>query len=63
MSSYPYRVRLYGGRRVHAAGHRAGFADRVTTCNHGTGPGDDWRDDTDEVTCRACIKILGETPP
>lgn len=62
---YPYRVRLHGGRNVHASRNVNGGPDRVTACgyylpedsnNHGVTP-------IADIECQACRRaIRRETP-
>jgi len=62
---YPYRVRLWGGRNVHAVRNVNGGPDRTTACgyylpadsnNHGVTP-------IADVECNACLRqIRRETP-
>lgn len=53
---YPHRVRLSGGRNVHAARPVNAGSDRVTACGYylSHGSKDDWRDDSTEVDCVRC---------
>lgn len=55
---YPHRVRLHGGRSVHAARPVNGGADRVTACGqylpHGSR--NDWKDDGATVECQRCVR-------
>lgn len=59
-SPYPYRVRLWGGRNVHAVRDVNGGPNRVTACgyylaadsnNHGVTP-------IADVECRACQRAV-----
>lgn len=55
---YPYRVRLHGGRSVHAARPVNGGADRTTACGYYLphGSDNDWRDDATAVGCTRCVR-------
>ncbi|WP_318205354.1 hypothetical protein [Streptomyces sp. SCL15-4] len=60
-TDHPYRVRLHGGRNVHAARHVNGSANRVTGCGYYL-PEDStnhWMDDDTAVTCRGCQRAMG----
>lgn len=57
---WPYRLRVHGGHATHAAGHTAGFADPVTACGRVSGPGDENRDETADVTCKSCIREMDQ---
>ncbi|MGX1220381.1 hypothetical protein [Streptomyces ambofaciens] len=59
-SGYPYRVRLHGGRNVHAARDVNGGPDRTTACgyylpaesrDHGVTP-------IADVECQACLREM-----
>jgi hypothetical protein len=62
---YPYRVRLWGGRNVHAVRNVNGGPDRVTACgyylpadtnNHGVTP-------IAAIECRACQREIRRHTP
>ncbi len=63
-TTHPYRVRLHGGRNVHAARHVNGSANRVTACGYYLPDGTDnhWLAATAPVTCRACQRATGGRP-
>ncbi|MEU9436565.1 hypothetical protein [Streptomyces sp. NPDC048252] len=57
---YPYRIRLWGGRNVHAVRNVNGGPDRVTACgyylpadsnNHGVTP-------IADVECQQCLRQI-----
>jgi hypothetical protein len=58
---HPYRVRLQGGRNVHAARHVNGSADRATACGYflSDESANHWLDDAAAVTCRSCQRAMG----
>lgn len=58
-AAYPRRLRLYGGRNVHAARSVNGGPDLITACDYvETGPRKNTRPDGADVTCRACARRL-----
>lgn len=61
--AYPYRVRLWGGRNVHAVRDVNGGPDRVTACdyylpdgtqNHGVTP-------IAAIECQQCLRQIRRT--
>ncbi|MEU6057963.1 hypothetical protein [Streptomyces sp. NPDC047097] len=54
---HPFRVRLRGGRNVHAA--RTLTRDRITACDYylASGAENHWLADTAEVTCPKCRRL------
>lgn len=59
--SYPQRVRLHGGRNVHAARViPTSSSGRVTSCDRyiDAGSVNDWRPDSTPITCPACLRAI-----
>lgn len=53
--TYPLRLRLYGGRNVHAAREVLNDPRSVTTaCGYISGPADERKPDDTPVTCTTC---------
>jgi hypothetical protein len=56
---HPLRVRLYGGRVVHAA-RWISDSDGLTACDYFLGDygGHDWRSARTPIQCARCLRIL-----
>lgn len=53
--TYPLRLRLYGGRNVHAARAVLDSPKDVTTaCGYISGPADERKPDDTPITCTTC---------
>ncbi|NJQ04250.1 hypothetical protein [Streptomyces lonarensis] len=59
MTDFPRRIRLYGGRLVHAAT----AAEEIACKAHYVGPGDHRLPLATAVTCRACERRLSANTP
>jgi hypothetical protein len=55
---HPLRVRVFGGRAVHAARELTG--DHITACDYylSAGATNHWRPDGTAATCGKCIRVL-----
>jgi hypothetical protein len=60
VATHPYRVRLWGGRNVHAARDVNGGPNRVTACDHylHAEAENHWLDADTPVACRRCERAV-----
>ncbi|WP_326806705.1 hypothetical protein OHB04_02610 [Streptomyces sp. NBC_01775] len=61
-TAHPLRVRLYGGRIVHAVHYLAIPGGVETACGHFIDVLADnhWLDEDTDVTCRRCTRVLDQ---
>lgn len=64
-TGFPLRVRLHGGRNIHAAKVSDGGEEpyTVTACGYVVGNGNDFRAAATAVSCRACIRRIRRATP
>ena len=63
MTDHPLRVRLHGGRNVHAARRCDDGLGHLTACAIylSDGADNDWQPENAPVQCRHCVRELGPT--
>jgi hypothetical protein len=62
---HPLRVRVFGGRVVHAARRYTGAEDHITACDYylPAGATNHWLPDNTPVTCTRCTRIAPKDQP